>query len=259
MTSSQQALATSHPPLATRMRFLDYSFNSPSQNLAYDEVLLDCSESGHAGEVLRFWESPITFVVLGVSQVLRQEVFEKNCREDHIRILRRASAGGCVLQGPGCLNYTLILSHDLHPELGTIRGSYCFILDRICEALQRRGIPIHHKGISDLAIAGRKVSGSAQKRRKRFILHHGTLLYSVDIEKMDRYLREPVDRPQYRGPRTHGGFVSAIPLQHAELKDAVCEAFNVTGKTSRPKAWEPEAVRELASEKYTLHDWIYRR
>jgi len=241
------------------MRLLDFSFGSPTQNLALDEVLLDGAESGRTGEALRFWESPVTFVVVGVAQALRQEVYEKNCIEDHVRVLRRASGGGCALQGPGCLNYTLILSHERHPEISTIRGSYCYILNRICEALQMHGIPAHHKGVSDLALGGKKISGSAQKRRKRYILHHGSLLYEIDFDKMERYIREPVDRPQYRGTRTHRGFVRTIPLTVEKLQEAVCDAFGLRLRSARPSHWEIEEAKRLAEEKYKSLDWIRRR
>jgi lipoate---protein ligase len=244
------------------MRLLDHSFWRPEENLAFDEVLLDRAESGRghsAGEVLRFWESRVPFVVLGVSQTLRQEVFVSNCEEDRVPIMRRCSAGGCVLQGPGCLNYSMVISHDLRPQLKTLRESYCFILESICEALKKRGVLAHHKGVSDLAIGGKKVSGSAQKRRRHFFLHHGTLLYNLDPEKMDRYLREPEDRPQYRGPRTHAGFLRAIPLTPDELRQALREAFDIKGKPSHPTRTELLETNTLAYEKYLAHDWIWRK
>lgn len=241
------------------MRFIDYSFRKPAENLAYDELLLDWAETGKGQEVLRVWESPVPFVVLGVGQVLRQEVFEKNCLDDHVFIMRRCSAGGCVLQGPGCLNYSLVLSHAQRPEIQTLRGSYVYILERIAEALQARGTLAHHKGVSDLAVAGRKFSGSAQKRRRKCILHHGTLLYDVNPDLMERYLREPSDRPQYRGPRTHRGFVRPLPLSAREIQDALREAFGIDGGVSRPSRWELDAVRGLAEEKYASRDWVWRR
>ncbi len=241
------------------MRLIDESYWSPAENLALDEVLLDGAESGRTGETLRFWEGRIPFVVLGVSQVLRQEVIEKHCMEDHIRIARRSSAGGCVLQGPGCLNFSLVLAHAERPEIQTIRGSYCFILESICDALRKRGVLAHHKGISDIAVGGKKVSGSAQKRRKRCILHHGTLLYRVDFDAMERYLREPEDRPQYRGVRTHRGFVREIPLTPAELREAVCEAFGVECRPATPHRWELAKTKELVEEKYGTPEWIRRR
>lgn len=241
------------------MRFIDYSFKRPEENLAYDEILLDAAENGRGGEVLRVWESSRSFVVLGVSQALRQEVYEQNCRADRVAIFRRCSAGGCVLQGPGCLSFSVVLAHDGRPEIRTIRGSYCYILGAVCEALARCGINARHKGVSDIALRGKKFSGNAQRRRRRHILHHGTILYSVDCDKIARYLREPADRPQYRGDRDHQGFLTALPLPPEDIKTALRDAFGVDAFPAKPARNETRAAIELAKEKYRAYEWIRRR
>ena len=241
------------------MRYLDYSLRRPEENLAFDEVLLELAENGRGGETLRVWESRRPFVVLGVSQVLRQEVYEQNCRSDRVAVFRRCSAGGCVLQGPGCLNFSVVLAHERRPDIRTIRGSYCHILGGICEALAKLGISARHKGISDMAVRGRKFSGNAQKRRRRHILHHGTILYSLDTEKIARYIREPEERPQYRGPRDHHTFLAALPLTPQEIKSALCEAFGVEAQPTKPAHNEIEAAMTLAKEKYRTREWIRRR
>jgi len=241
------------------MRVFDISFLSPARNLALDEVLLDDVEAGRSKETMRFWESKSRFAVLGVSQVLRQQVYENTCREDDIRIYRRASAGGCVLQGPGTLNYSLILLHENHPEARTVRGAYCYIFEKIIASLESHGVSVKHKGISDLAINGKKVSGNAQKRRRKAFLHHGTLMYNFDGEVMEKYLREPSDRPGYRGDRTHKGFVQNIPLSKQDLKKALREAFDGDAAKNRLPNRLMEAARELESTKYKAPKWIHRR
>ena len=241
------------------MRLLDTSFDSPAENLAFDEVLLNSVEDGNGHETLRFWESPVPFVVLGVGQSFRQEVRDRACLADGIPVLRRCSAGGCVLQGPGCLNFSLVLSRENHPQLQTIRGSYCYILGLIGEAIETLGVRARHKGTCDLAVRGKKVSGNAQKRRRHSILHHGTLVYAVDVSLMTKYLREPVDRPQYRGQRTHRGFVRSLPLDPADLRNAIAHAFGARGKPRPPRARELREMRRLAREKYESLTWIRRR
>ena len=47
------------------MRHLDLTLPSPAENLACDEALLDWCESGEGVETLRFWESPVPFIVVG--------------------------------------------------------------------------------------------------------------------------------------------------------------------------------------------------
>ena len=241
------------------MRLLDSSFDSPAANLALDEVILDSAETGRMGETLRFWESPVPFVVLGVSQVLRDEVHEQACAADGVPIVRRCSAGGCVLQGPGCLNFSLALTHEGHPEVRDLRPSYCYILNALCGALKTLGVAATHNGICDIVIDGRKVSGNAQKRRKHAILHHGTLLYGLGPEGMARYLREPADRPDYRGARTHDEFVRTLPFDAATLRDVVRAAFGVGAEKAEPLPEELAQAQDLVAAKYGTEAWSRRR
>ena len=241
------------------MRYLDLSFATPEENLACDEVLLEAVESGRRDEVLRFWESPVPFVVVGVAQALRDEVYEDACRRDRIPMMRRCSGGGCVLQGPGCLNFVLVLAYEKHPEIHTLRGSYGFILGRIAGAFRSRGIALEHEGVADLAVRGRKVSGNAQRRKRNAMLHHGTLLYGMGHEGMGQYLREPSARPDYRGERSHESFVERLDAAPETLRDIVRDAFGVVGPADVLDTGELEAVRGLAQEKYASFEWTYRR
>jgi len=65
-------------------------------------------ENGKGDEALRFW-NPRHFVVVGYANRIANEVNVAACEKRGVPILRRCSGGGTVLQGPGCLNYTLIL------------------------------------------------------------------------------------------------------------------------------------------------------
>src|SRR5437667_5341974 len=93
---------------AATMRFLDLTLPTAAENLALDEALLLEAEAGRGGEVLRLWEWSRYAVVLGAGCRLA-EVDEAACAADAVPILRRASGGGTVLLGPGCLCYTLVL------------------------------------------------------------------------------------------------------------------------------------------------------
>jgi len=243
------------------MRVVDYSFRFPALNLALDEALLNGVERGGAPETLRFWESPTHFVVVGTAQALREEVHEDHCRADGVPVLRRCSAGGCVLQGPGCLNFALALRTESRPEIASLHASYDYILGALIRAFARRGLHLSAAGVSDLVQGDRKVSGNAQRRRRRAILHHGTLLYRVEAGRMDRYLKEPSRRPAYRGARTHGQFLAALPLPPAALRAVVCEAFGATVGDAGAELLDSERdeCEELARSKYRTDAWTYRR
>lgn len=241
------------------MRVIDFSLPDPAENLALDEILLDRVESGDAPETLRFWESPAPFVVIGTGQVLAEEVDEAACARDGIPVLRRCSAGGCVLQGPGSLNYTLALAFENHADARGLHASYAYILGMLRRAFAQRGVRLRHEGVCDLALDGRKVSGNAQRRRRNAFLHHGTLLHAPDRDAMERYLREPKERPDYRGNATHRDFVGAIPLTPGALRRVARDAFGARGPDEAPTGEEIAAMRRLAAEKYRDPAWTRRR
>ncbi len=234
------------------MRFLDLTLPAAADNLALDEALLLAAEAGAGGEVLRLWEWPRPAVVLGTGCRLAEEVDEETCRIDGVPILRRSSGGGTVLLGPGCLLYTLVLRYDRAPELTQIQPSYRFILGRIGRALGG-GTPA---GISDLAQGGRKVSGNAQQRKRDHLLHHGTLLYAFDLQRVGRYLRPPPRQPDYRAGREHADFLRNLDLSRDELKGRLRAAWQADEEL---EAWPEGRVRQLVREKYGSPEWVRRR
>ncbi len=211
------------------MLLKDISLPSPEENILYDEVLLQLAEQGKAGEVLRFWESSQMFVVLGRICKEQEDVkIDAVCR-DGIPVLRRASGGGTVLQGKGCFNYTLVLSKENNSQIIDLHKSYESILGKVMSALKRLDVETIFCPISDLALADnhKKISGNAQKRARKFILHHGTILYDFDLSKIEQYLRIPKDVPEYRQNRSHLDFVANAPLTLSDIKSALKDVFDV--------------------------------
>ena len=104
------------------MKYLDLTLPSPEENLACDETLLDWCDESDGPEILRFWEPHRHFIVVGYSNRVECEVNLAACRELNIPVLRRCSGGGTVVQGPGCLNYALILRFDSEPALQTVKA-----------------------------------------------------------------------------------------------------------------------------------------
>jgi lipoate---protein ligase len=238
------------------MDSLDLSLPSLPANLALDEALLLEAEAGRQEEVLRFWEWPAFGVVLGAGCQLAVDVDEPACAAASVPICRRASGGGTVLLGPGCLCFTLILRYDRDPALREIPSSYAFILDRVRAALGDLLPAIELAGTSDLAAGDWKFSGNAQQRKRHHLLHHGSLLYSFAIERVEHYLRMPPRQPAYRQGRPHGAFLTNLPASAADLKSRLRTAWNAeTDVTAYPEA----AVAELVEQKYSRLEWTRRR
>jgi lipoate-protein ligase A len=238
------------------MRVLDLTLPAAAENLALDEALLLEAEAGRGGEALRLWEWPRAAVVLGAGCALADDVDEAACRADALPVLRRASGGGTVLLGAGCLCYSLVLAYERGPALREITPSYAYVLGRVRRALADLLPGVEQAGTSDLMEGGLKFSGNAQQRKRHHLLHHGTLLYDFDLSLIGRYLRMPARQPEYRGRREHAAFVRNLPASADALKRRLREEWQADEEMTE---WPREAVRRLTEEKYTQAEWIRRR
>lgn len=179
-------------------------------------------------ETLLLWEAADTCVVLPRS----------GAAEDHLHtsarpglpVLRRESGGGAVLLGSGCLNYALVLSLERRPALLDVERSYARILGELTAALPLSGARAVG---SDLVCRNRKFGGHAQRRTRRALLHHGTVLYDFDLERITSVLREPARQPSYRRGRTHDRFLTNAPI---------CLSLLLSAFESLAAALEPPAA-----------------
>lgn len=208
------------------IRLLDLTLPLPVENLALDEILLDELDERDGPPILRFWESDRPFVVLGRASRVAHDVDLDACEGDKIPILRRASGGGTVLQGPGCLSYAFVLPLDWHPSLTDIRASNRFILERVAAVLRAWKPATRFRGISDLAIGDLKISGNAQRRTRKALLFHGTILHGMKADLIARYLKHPSRQPDYRSDRPHRTFLGTISAPPQAIKHAIADAWD---------------------------------
>lgn len=235
------------------MQYTDLTYPAPCQDLACDEVLIDLCKEGYDHEILRFWEPSQYFVVLGYSSKIKDDVDLLFCRENGIPVIRRCSGGGTVLQGPGCLNYSLILKMANSPPLKTIIDTYSFVMTRHKEAVQAiLNKKVEIQGRSDLALGLRKFSGNAQLRKRKFLLFHGTFLLEFDISLIEKILRMPSKQPQYRDNRSHKDFLTNLNIPSRIMKQALKEAWNATEALGNVPG---EKIDSLVRTKYSSSEW----
>jgi lipoate-protein ligase A len=241
------------------VNLIDLTCPSPAENLACDEALLErCEDEGT--ETLRFWESPETFVVVGYGNSVGREVATDECARRAIPILRRCSGGGTVVQGPGCFNYTLALRIDTAPQLQTVTDTNQFIMEQNRAAIA--GLleaEVAVQGHTDLAFQADgcwwKFSGNAQRRRRRAVLFHGTILYQFDLRLIEALLPFPSAQPDYRARRAHSEFVRNIPVDAHDLRRALADAW--AGRAAPPPSFD--RVARLVREQYGNPEWNLRR
>jgi lipoate-protein ligase A len=244
------------PAVNDPMRLLDLTLPDAAANLALDEALLLAAEEGTGGEALRLWENPSHAVVLGAGGLVAAEVDVPACEADRVPVLRRASGGGTVLLGPGCLCFTLVLACERARRLDEIPAANAYVLGRTRGALRPVVPAASVEGTSDLTVDGRKFSGNAQQRKRRFFLHHGTLLYHFDLDRIGHYLKLPERQPEYRQGRPHREFVTNLPADAATLKRLLITEWRPEGDYAPVPL---DRARELVAEKYGRDEWNRRR
>ena len=228
------------------LRLLDLTLSLPVENLALDEALLDELDERGGIPVLRFWESDRVFVVLGRASRVADDVDLPACERDGVSILRRASGGGTVLQGPGCLSYAFVFPLDWHPDLTDIRRTNRFILEQMAAALRRWEPTTSFQGISDMAIDGMKISGNAQRRTRNALLFHGTILHGMSADLVARYLGHPSRQPDYRADRPHQTFLRTINAPPQAIRQAIASAWNAMPMGGAwPTARMPRAIETV--------------
>ncbi len=242
------------------MFYLDLPTESPGAYLAWDDALLDAAEAG-GPDVLWFWESPAPFVVVGFGQQVAVECDLERCQREGVPILRRCSGGGAVVQGPGCLNFAVVLSLATDPALLSVREANTWIMERQRRALATL-VPneVVVRGHTDLAIVSHgselKFSGNAQRRKRQSLLFHGTFLLNFDLSLAGKYLRHPSSEPGYRMGRDHAQFLTNLQIPARQVREALRAEWNAASLHPHPPKAE---MLSLLDQRYSLKSWNLRR
>ena len=223
--------------------------------------MLDACEAGHGDETLLFWEPRETFVVVGYANKVATEVNVAACKKNSVPIFRRGSGGGTVVQMRGGLNYSLILRIAENSPTRNISSTNQHIMEKNRAAIEKvfpksaignQQSAISVRGHTDLCLGHLKFAGNSQRRRKNFLLFHGTLLLNCNLKLISELLLMPSLQPDYRDHRPHSDFVTNLNLPAESVKTALANEWNAVEPAPAPSA---EAISRLVSEKYSSDDW----
>jgi len=240
------------------MRIIQLGSCSALGALALEEAVLESLDSGERSPAWITWTSAAPAAVLGTARAAGTDLRLEALRADGVKVLRRRSGGGTVILGAVSPVVTL-----LDAVGGDIRECY----DRFCEvliaALGRLGVEAAFEPAADLAVAGRKISGLAQRRKRRGALVTASVLLESLAVESEKYLVEPVaaDAPEYRKGRGHAGFMTSLrelgvdPAAWRQALRAELESLGATPATASPAELERAAAIEL---ELADESWIYR-
>ncbi len=238
------------------MRFYYNRSMDPYFNIALEEALL----GRYPDETfLMLWQNP-SAVVCGKFQNLFEEVCVDKTRAAGVHLVRRNTGGGTVWHGPGNLNYTIIAPRE------ETDAPYTRFLTPVIDALRGLGVPAAEGHICDIAVEGKKISGSAQAVVGNQVLHHGTLLFDADLEALRRACTREEEKPitsraiqSCPAPVTNLKPYLRDPTMDIEDFAAYLRLSLSSGDCAEHISTDEEIAQTqaLAAEKYGTDEWIY--
>jgi lipoate---protein ligase len=239
-----------------KIRTVETGFNSAALNMAIDEALI---ESVSEAPILRIYGWRPAAVSIGYFQSMNEEVDVPKCREIGVDIVRRLTGGGAVLH-ENELTYSFLSRR--YPQ--NIVESYKWICDAIVISINRLGFDASFVPLNDIVIAGKKVSGNAQTRRKGVLLQHGTILLDVNVNKMFSVLKVPSEKLRDK-------IIKDVKERVTSLAGTTYDDMATSLKTSFAVKFEAKLIadtlsteeisraRWLAEQKYSNKEWNLRR
>jgi lipoate---protein ligase len=154
------------------------------------------------------WIPDKTYIVLGASNKPEDSLFTENIIKDNITVMKRFSGGQSVMLTPNNLIISVVFPNTKPLESKNIFNN---INSLIISALKEAGINnLSLMGISDIAISGKKILGSAIYKNKEKLLYHAVLNIGEPALTFEKYLKHPVKEPDYRNGRKHIDFVTSL-------------------------------------------------
>jgi lipoate---protein ligase len=242
-------------------RVVDLGNMDPALTAATDEAVITFRSEGYAQNTLSFYSRDRPTVSLGFFEKAAECIDLDLCRDLDVQVVRRLSGGSAIFTDPGQIVYTVAIEADLVPE--NPKDSYPIICGGVVNALRDLGIEAEHKPLNDVVVNGRKISGSAQTRKRGVVLQHGTVIVDSDLGLMMRVIR-----PRPGKPRGVEGMTSIVmetggKVDMDEVKTALVvgfeKAFEVKIRKGALSDDERELAKRLSEEKYGKEVFTFQR
>jgi len=236
-------------------RLIDSGYLDAYTNMAIDEAVFLMREKLDLPATLRFYAWKPAAISIGYFQKIEDPSLEEYKRQK-ITIVRRFTGGGAILHRNE-ITYSLACSTNEFPLLQDIIKAQQLVHEAIIIGLQNLGINAElerkeTKGPDpyfcfvapskyDVVEEGRKIGGSAQRRRNRAFFQHGSILMDNNITSESR--KEKKDRGKIIDSLVWG-FEKRLGIRL------------LPGQLTKE---EVKLSQELKETKYSTQNWNYRR
>lgn len=232
------------------MILVENKSKNPAYNHALEEYLLSTGE-----DVFILWQNEPT-VLVGRNQNVYKEVDIEYCNDKGIHIVRRLSGGGTIYTDLENMQYTFITREQEG-------DSFKYFAAPIINALKKLNINAEFTGRNDMVIDGRKFSGNAQYHQGNRVLHHGTILFSVDMYNLQNCLtpnKKKFEGKNVSSVKSRVGFLKEYTDKTIQefmdvLEEEICKEYGIIERYD-PKDIE-EQVLKIQKERFESKEWNF--
>ncbi len=235
------------------------------RQMAIDESILRNFDEGNSPPTFRFYRFKPSAITLGYSQSVEETIDVQRCEKHDIPFIRRITGGGTVFHDyRGEITYSIITEKIE----GDIEESFKELLQPVMTTLEDYGLEPEFKPYNDILVDKKKISGSAQRRGKKGLLQHGTLMFDTDLERLSQILKIDKKKLEEKGADSFLDLVTTMQEEIGEkpkvddLIDVMKENFKSHLEENVYREGLKEVERERASrleKKYGSDNWTYER
>lgn len=223
--------------------------------LAAEEYLLKNFDE----DIFMLWQCENT-VVVGKHQNTLAEINYPFVRQNDVTLARRISGGGTVFHDMGNVNFAFIKNVKSPAEI-----SFKQFTRPVVDALAKLDIEATTSGRNDLLVEGLKISGNAEHVYKNRVLHHGTLLFDSDLNRLGDAIK--VVPEKYTGKAVQSNRSKVANISKFLKKKINVERFirflldvqleNEENRLVWLKDSDIDSIQNLALEKFETWDWNF--
>ena len=240
------------------MKYIVNTSNDPAYNVALEAYAFQ--KLTDIDEIFILWINDPA-IIIGRHQNTIQEINKEFIDKNGIHVVRRLSGGGAVYHDLNNLNYTIISNN-------TQEGAFDFqtFSKPVIDTLAKLGVKAEFTGRNDLEINGQKFAGNAQAYYKGRMMHHGCLLFDVDMSVLGQALKVSKDKIESKGIKSVRARVTNI-VDHLSDKITVQEfsdAILAQMKEEYPEMdeyvlsdAELSEIQAMRDNQFATWDWTY--